>query len=110
VPLAPDDNSAAPGISTTNGKAIVTTKPGDVLVVHGKREKVARVEVYRERLDVVPEDDPNSPRWAEATPSRRILRLVLTAGGQRRCSFRSSLSASSTLICGICLRSVLVVG
>ena len=41
VPLAPDGNSAVPGISTLNGKPIVTTKPGDLLIHNGKRERVA---------------------------------------------------------------------
>jgi|GEM_PF-4702001 len=63
VPLGPDGNSAAPGIATLTGKPIVTTKPGDVLIHNGKRERVVAVEVYRERYDVRPTDDPNSPLW-----------------------------------------------
>ena len=73
VPLAPDGNSAVPGISTLNGKPIVTTKPGDLLIHNGKRERVIAVEVYRERYDVQPEDDPNSPQW----------KPKLSAGGYR---------------------------
>lgn len=63
VPLDPDGNSSAPGIQTFTGKPVVTTKPGDRLIVHGKQEQVLAVEVYRERYDVQPEDDPNSPQW-----------------------------------------------